>query len=418
MKATLCAAVLLAFPTIGHDDPKASQRMPLTVHEWGTFTFVQGSDGTTLEGLRHDDWDLPSFVARRTRAARSENRTKMETPVTYFYTPREQDVRVSVEFPSGLFTHWYPDVRAFAPKLADESGEAPKLEGGVLEWGTVHLTPPAQFQDQLPDVEGKSHYRHARDVDAAFVRLCGAFGMQHERFLFYRGLGGLASPVTSRYLAITESDGALSAQLELTAPLPSGPMSATPVELPHVYVLAVKEGRGRFVYLPALRAGRTLTPTISVGKDAPPLDDMVAEVQRHMVSSLQALGLYEKEAWAMVRTWAESYFRNEGVRVLFAIPQAVTDVVLPLKVDPKPDKTVRVMIARVECVTPAQEKSVHEQIQLLASPDAAVSKRAGETLLAMGRIAEPLLKRSIACCGDAQRPDLVRALLQSFHPER
>jgi len=418
MKATLCAAALLAFPTIGHDDPKGSDRIPLTVHEWGTFTFVQGSDGTTLEGLRHDDWDLPSFVARRSTAARSENRTKMETPVTYFYTPKEQDVRVSVGFPSGLFTHWYPNVRAFAPRLADESGEAPKLEGGNLDWGLVHLTPPSEFHDRLPDVEGKSHYQHAREVDAAFVRLCGPGPTQHERFLFYRGLGALASPVTSRFLRFDDGNGGLDAQLEITAAAPPGPMSNTPLELPHVYVLAVKEGRGRFVYLPALRAGETLTPSIALGKDAPRIDDMVAEVQRHMVSSLQRLGLYEKEAWAMVRTWAESYFRIDGVRVLFAIPQSFTDVALPLAVDPKPDKMVRVMIGRVECVTPTQEKQVSEQIERLASADAAVSKRAGESLLAMGRIAEPLLNRAIACCSTAPRQDLIRALLQSVHPER
>ena len=27
---------------------------PLIVHEWGTFTSMQGSDGTTLEGLQHE----------------------------------------------------------------------------------------------------------------------------------------------------------------------------------------------------------------------------------------------------------------------------------------------------------------------------------------------------------------------------
>ena len=37
-------------------------RDPLVVHEWGTFTSMQGSDGITLEGLHWEEEALPRFV--------------------------------------------------------------------------------------------------------------------------------------------------------------------------------------------------------------------------------------------------------------------------------------------------------------------------------------------------------------------
>ena len=38
----------------------------VTVHEWGTFTSMQGADGVGLEGLQHEEERLPDFVYSRT----------------------------------------------------------------------------------------------------------------------------------------------------------------------------------------------------------------------------------------------------------------------------------------------------------------------------------------------------------------
>lgn len=38
---------------------------PLVVHEWGTFTSMQGSDGIALEGLQREEEGLPPFVQSR-----------------------------------------------------------------------------------------------------------------------------------------------------------------------------------------------------------------------------------------------------------------------------------------------------------------------------------------------------------------
>src|SRR6266478_1442883 len=75
----------------------------LIVHEWGTFTNFAGSDGVYLDYRSLVNSDLPKFVFDREketaltqkRIVRSSElglkytvstRSRMETPVTYFYT--------------------------------------------------------------------------------------------------------------------------------------------------------------------------------------------------------------------------------------------------------------------------------------------------------------------------------------------
>ena len=76
----------------------------LTVHEWGTFVSMEGSDGLALEGLHHDEADLPAFVHSRSQDQLRLHATtsKLETPVLYFYTDPDagpKSVHVRVDFP-------------------------------------------------------------------------------------------------------------------------------------------------------------------------------------------------------------------------------------------------------------------------------------------------------------------------------
>ena len=97
--------------------PTAATSGEFVVHEWGTFLSVQGSDGVTLGGMVDSDEVLPAFVEERGLASwqRTHMFSKMETPVTYFYTDKPQTVQVRVDMPHGLLTHWYPMVKGFGP---------------------------------------------------------------------------------------------------------------------------------------------------------------------------------------------------------------------------------------------------------------------------------------------------------------
>lgn len=105
------------------DGPPSATDDPLIVHEWGTFTSFSGSDGVRLDFRPLADEDLPPFVLDRFLQAglpsfgkrMISTRLRMETPVTYFYTERERDVNVRVDFPQGLLTEFYPPVAAMTP---------------------------------------------------------------------------------------------------------------------------------------------------------------------------------------------------------------------------------------------------------------------------------------------------------------
>jgi len=67
------------------------------------------------------------------------SKQRMETPVTYFYTDQERIVDVSVEFPKGLLTEFFPPVRQFGPDY--KKGVPEPLTDSWLRWGKVRLIP-------------------------------------------------------------------------------------------------------------------------------------------------------------------------------------------------------------------------------------------------------------------------------------
>ena len=105
-------AVLLALSSLGAAPTRTLTSAPqLTVHEWGTFTSVAGQDGRAVEWLPlSGPPDLPCFVDRFRFNIKGSlpGMVRMETPVLYFYTPREMTVNVNVRFPQGAMTEWFP----------------------------------------------------------------------------------------------------------------------------------------------------------------------------------------------------------------------------------------------------------------------------------------------------------------------
>src|SRR3954469_16656089 len=146
----------------------ADQKLPrdnnYIVHEWGTFTSFAGSDGVSLDFRPLVDEDLPKFVMDRPKQAALNTRRdvayakgvtgkgfvlskqRMETPVTYFYTDQERIVDVTVEFPKGLLTEFYPPVGQFGPNYKKCHPEP--REGSWLRWGKVRLLPQDKAMNQ------------------------------------------------------------------------------------------------------------------------------------------------------------------------------------------------------------------------------------------------------------------------------
>jgi hypothetical protein len=81
------------------------------------------------------------------------------------------------------------------------------------------------------------------------------------------------------------------------------------------------------------------------------------------------------------------------VRVLYLADQAWTNTQIPLAITPTPDKVVRVMMIRVEVITPALEDGDQKFASALGA--SAGSEAARLHFRALGRVAEPRLRRAL-----------------------
>jgi tetratricopeptide (TPR) repeat protein len=218
-----------------------------------------------------------------------------------------------------------------------------------------------------------------------------------ERFLFYRGLGRAPLP-----LRLTSMEG-VSLRLEGDGQTP----------LRHLFIVRVENGKGVYRYLPELAAGSSLAEAIPSIKGAQPLPEFTRRISDDLAARLTEAGLYPKEARAMVNTWRSSYFGSDGLRVLFVLPQTWTEAFIPMRLDPQPESLVRVMVGRVEVLTPEREKRAEQALRDLTAPEAARREAAFTFLRDQGRYVEPVIRRVLRAAADPKLQSLCRRLLNS-----
>ena len=372
------AAVPVADPAVTAD---------LVVHEWGTFTSVGSSTGALMEGLHHEEEPLPAFVHGRGAAAGgpvmpggmksmetqpASVTQKLETPVLYFYGAAPAGVRVRVDFPAGVVSEWFPDAATFGPALGTVTVPA----AGFMEW-RGQLAPAATAAD-FPAVAPDDIWAPARHVGSVPL----AVGAEKEQFIFYRGLGAFELPMN---ITIDAAD-------RITLENRSSDAS------PAVFLLRVHPGGGAIINLGPLTGGGVI-PNVPcpIGGKEHDLDVYVAEAQTQIAAALEQTGLYADEAQAMVNTWTKSYFKSEGLRILYVVPRAWTDELLPMAIEPPPSAMVRTLVGRVELLTPTDERA------LLAQVTDATTRALPPTdvINGLGRLAEPKLRRALELATDA-----------------
>ncbi len=390
-------AGLVAAPGWGQEHAKKR----LVVHEWGTFTSVVGADGTMLEWKPLIGSDLPKFVYRRATAEatpeqwREEKKDlpsfqRMETPVLYFYADQEMDVKVEVGFPKGLITEWYPRVRDFMPRLGDGKKALPVKDGWV-RWGKVRIIPQDEITPRLSTEGESNHYYHARETDSAYVRVCPVEQdhqkTEYEKFLFYRGVGNFALPLDVK----TKAGGNVTVS------------NPTATAFSHIFVITIKpDGKGKYQFIPKIAAGGSKEVHLDVTENWLSREMLIRRIGEELEECLTMEGLYRKEAKAMVKTWTDSYFETPGTRVLYLLPEKMTQELLPLKVDPQPTELKRVLVARVDVMTPEQTAAVEELVRELGSESITVREAAEKKLAVYGRFAEPALTEAVRTSTDPE----------------
>lgn len=344
------------------------------VHEWGTFTTFSGSDGVFMDfrPLAAEHRDLPAYVLDRGSysvgslftKSRLFGKVRMETPVTYFYTDRVRTVNVKVGFPDGLLTEFYPPVKEMLPPIDSVNifGKGELIGDSSLDWGKVDLIPMSELVPHVTDAErgsqiasdliasllphgaNEQHYAEARATDSALVHVHGKAGPTvpaagfFEKFLFYRGVGKFQLPITSRF-----EDQQVVLQNQGTLPV----RSAIFISVDGPTVKAMK--------LDQVDAGQSLVFGTPAAVSESELSQMVQ-------SCLVAEGLYEKEAASMVKTWQHSWFTEQGTRVLYMVPGSTTNELLPLEISPSPQKMVRVLVGRMEIMSPEDEQKMSQAV--------------------------------------------------------
>jgi hypothetical protein len=406
MAAQFASAGGLELPRKGTQQPAPAK---LILHEWGTFTNFAGSDGVYLEFRPLQGSDLPSFVFDRQRQASLVQKrgwgdkaglftySRMETPVTYFYTDEPMAVNVRVDFPKGLLTEFYPPAMQMAPMpKADE--KTPPVGNSYIDWGQFAVFPQGYLSAErlrIPEVKDGNHYAAARETDSDVVWFSDrASGNFQEKFLFYRGAGNFQMPLTMESL---EQDRFVIHN--------SGKEAISSAFLVNID----ENGRVRFAQIAQIDG---TAKAVSLPSEVGSLESL----GEAMVRSLVAEGLYEKEARAMVKTWKSSWFGEEGTRLLYVVPRPQTDAILPLRVTPKPTETVRVMVGRLEALTSEREARVRGLIQKLGAADCAEREEATRQIKLMGRFAEPALER-VAGSGDAEARERVEEVVGMLREE-
>jgi len=349
-----------------------------TIHEWGTFTVLQDDRGQGLGGINVDDEPVPRFVHELNRDVLGSPHgipsyymkgtpqrhpfvtMRLETPVIYFHPPRPLNkpvvLDVDVAMHGGWLTQFYPNADVDAPGLKNGSFGFGPITGdtvGRLSWRGLVIGGSSPGPATNEPVWTTPRRVQAAEVTAAGELEEGKQEDESERFLFYRGVANLNAPlavVAQRPGDRLEIRGQFADVLKPGESLKVGPLwlvhirSGGSVAFRRVEPLTVTADRQRTVGL--------IDAALAEKEFAP---ENLDRLRRELHDALVADGLFADEATALIDTWNRSYFQSPGLRLFFLVPQRWTDHYLPLTVSP-PAEIRRVMIGRIELVSPEQRK--------------------------------------------------------------
>ena len=95
----------------------------------------------------------------------------------------------------------------------------------------------------------------------------------------------------------------------------------------------------------------------------------------------------------MVKTWSDSWFSEDGLRVLYTLPRGWTEEILPVKITPAPQELVRVMVGRAEVFSRALEETLRQTYRESCGPGRLPAVAAKLAELHLGRFARAALVR-------------------------
>jgi hypothetical protein len=353
----------------------------LVVHEWGTFTALQNERGQPLAGINIDDEPVPKFVhnlnpfvlqssyaLREVFSKGAPERhpfvtVRLETPVIYFYPPKSEPgpmtVDVDVSFRGGWLTEFYPNAVAYAPGLKENSfefGPITQSTVGRLSWRDLKIGAGGKWPETTEHV-----WTAPRKTEATPVATPEG---EAEKYLFYRGVGNFTAPLSVTH---NTDQHKLSIRGNFSHVLDSGQQA----QVNGAWLVHIRpDGKTAFRRIEPFVAESDSTEvlaTLSSRFDEQEYKAVNTErLRQAMHKALVSEGLFEDEAYAMLRTWDRAYFQKPGLRVFFTVPRPWTDYQLPLQIS-VPAKIERVMMGRIELISPEQRALLDRLAQVAIS---------------------------------------------------
>jgi hypothetical protein len=347
----------------------------LVVHEWGTFTSLQDEQGEAIAGINGDDEPVPEFVHRISNFlllgpeasipilsqgaphCHPDVTMRLETPVIYFHPSLGMKlpltVDVDVAFQSGWLSEYYPDAEVEAPGVKGQMsfGSIRSDTFGTLRWKNLQVGTDANGPETTsPD------WLAPRAVQSAGVT---SINGESERFVFYRGVGHVDSPVRVSRDVSKES---LAFTVYIRA---APPTKQTPFVVRRLWLIEVRDDKScAFRDMPGFevpnggKSGVVATPPDTFN-DSEFHAGNITKLRAAMRAALIEDGLFPDEADALLNTWKLSYFESPGLRLFYLLPRAWTDHVLPMRLS-LDTELVRTMVGRIEIVTPEQRRLLQQ----------------------------------------------------------
>ncbi len=342
-------------------------KLRYSVHEWGVMQIKYGYKALSTSKILDE---LPSFV-HKAKSKKVYHYHFYRTlgggkPIIYFYANKPLNVNVTVKITSGTHLCWWPKA---------------ETKNKTFKWSNCGID-TATKSESLRPVSKKHWFNAARDVDSSVVTV----GNTKEKFLFYE-TKNMAFEIP--FEATGSEDTFEIINFNKTA-------------LKDVFIVKGK----KFIFLPEIDK--------SAKVDFTSVKNSMEKLRKKLLEILIRTGLFRKEAKALLASWEPEFFKSDKIRIIYSLPRAKYDELLPIKISPKPLELVRTGLVLVEQVNPVLQKRIDNLAKLLTSTNQDEILYAQEKLIKIGKPAYATLKRLAANSKNPSLQQIVQAILKKL----
>ncbi|MBY0523406.1 MAG: hypothetical protein K2R98_08400 [Gemmataceae bacterium] len=389
----------LTYISSAQQPPLPPAQAGLQLHEWGVTTVYDDVELANAD-MRAEWGRLPTFVYGQVDGRKVPQRIAVaKAPVIYVHAKQPTSLYLKVDFPGGKPAVWWPATTGGGIGRRGFDDGRGMTQTSTLEWQLQ--VKPTNLDGIKPQELPRGHWMSAlRDVKADdVITYDDQSGQQRERFIYYDGL-----IPTPKGIAVSVDKDRVSLKSKAKHAL----HDVTVVDLRNVHKIRI----ARVAQLDAEAEAKDVE--FKEGEQTKWPDDAIET----LVGQLKAAGLNEDEAKGLTAVWRKDFFETEGLGVFYRLPQAEYDRMLPLTTNPRPEKTVRVMLVHQPHCEPDLAERAAAHIKKLESENAEERREAQRRLAAMGRPAFVYLHRAHRNATDFEVKSRLRKLLEEFEAEQ